>query len=96
MAPSPVAPEMGPSSRPGRAEPPCTHCLWLALPQDGLTMSPLYGCQHRGKLKIFSGTPLGVTKMGGGGGGFEKNRGREAPLLESLEIRKRLRYKLAE
>lgn len=84
MAPSPVAPEMGPSSRPGRAEPPCTHCLWLALPQDGLTMSPLYGCQHRGKLKIFSGTPLGVTKMGGGGGGDLRRIGAGRHLFWSL------------
>lgn len=69
MALSPVAPGVELSPRPGGAERPCTHCLWLSLPQDGLTMSPLYSCQHGGQLKVFSGTPVAATEMRG----FEKN-----------------------
>lgn len=91
MAPSPVGPGVGQSPRPGGAEQLCALCLWLAFPQDGLTMCPLYSCLHGGQLKVFSGTPLAVTKMGE----FERNWG-WAPIIESLEITQRLRCRLAE
>lgn len=91
MAPSPVGPGVGQSPRPGGAEQLCALCLWLAFPQDGLTMCPLYSCLHGGQLKVFSGTPLAVTKMGE----FERNWG-WAPIIESLEITQRLHCRLAE